>query len=266
MTLLPFNNQVVIVTGASMGIGRELALQLAQQGARVALAARSADILEQVAGECRAAGGQAIVLPTDVTEPAQCQNLVERTVEQFGRIDMLINNAGIAQRSRFDELQDLAQFEKVMQVNFMGCVYCTHWALPHLKASRGRIVTVSSGSGKFPAPPISSYCASKYALDGFFSTLRMELADNSVSVTMIYPTWVATGISTRAVDKDGRPLGKIHSREIGAMSVEVCARQILRAAARRRRELVMGFTTKLGLLLHPIFPEMVERIAASYQK
>ena len=266
MNSLPFKNQVVIVTGASMGIGCELARQLARQGGCVALAARSAGLLEQTAQECRALGGQAIAVPTDVGDPAHCQNLVEQTVKQFGRIDMLINNAGIAQRSRFDELSALDQFEKVMRVNFMGCVYCTYWALPHLKTSHGRFVTVSSGSGKFPAPPISSYCASKYALDGFCSTLRMELAGNGVSVTMIYPGWVSTGISTRAVDKDGRPFGKIHSREIGAMSVEVCARQILRAAARRRRELIMGFPTKLGLLLHPIFPEMVERFAASYQE
>ena len=170
-----FRDNVVVVTGASAGIGAELARQLAAGGARLALAARDAARLEEVAAECRARGGRALAVPTDVGEEAQCAALVERAVAEYGRLDTLVNNAGISMWARFDEITDLSIFERVMRVNYLGSVYCTHHALPHLKRSRGRIVGVSSLTGKTGVPTRSGYAASKHAMAGFFDSLRIEL-------------------------------------------------------------------------------------------
>lgn len=258
-----FRDNVVVVTGASAGIGAELARQLAAGGARLALAARDAARLEEVAAECRERGGRALVVPTDVAEEAQCRALVERTVAEYGRLDTLVNNAGIGMWARFDEITDLSIFERVMRVNYLGSVYCTHHALPHLKRSRGRIVGVSSLTGKTGVPTRSAYAASKHAMAGLFDSLRIELDGSGVSVTMIYPGFVATEIRERAFGPDGRPLGAGNSpvREREVMTVEECARQIVEAAAARRREVVMTARAKVGMWLKLIAPGAVDRIA-----
>jgi len=257
----PFLGKSVIVTGASLGIGRQIALQLALQGARLALAARSEEELARVASLCRERGGNAVAITTDVSEEAQCKALIERTVAEYGQIDALINNAGTGMQARFDELPSLSLMERVMRVNFWGSVYCTHYALPHLRATKGRIVVVVSGGGKFPTPGACGYGASKHALVGLFDTLRIELEKSGVSVTAAYPEWVATGISGRAPRADGNPAGKVSAHEKGAMSPEVCARLIIRAGADRRRE-VMSAKLKLGLLMAPIVPRLVDETAA----
>jgi short-subunit dehydrogenase len=256
-----FHENVVIVTGASDGIGAEVARQLADQGAWLALAARDAEKLEAVAAECRARGGRALVVPTDVAEQEQCRRLVDRTVEAYGRVDTLVNNAGIGMWARFDEVTDLTPFERIMQVNYFGSLYCTHHALPHLKRSRGRIVGVSSLTGRTGVPTRSGYAASKHAMAGFFDSLRIELADEGVSVTMIYPGFVATDIRRRAFGPDGRPLGKSPVREAEVMSVEECARRTVAAAAARRREVVMTARARVGMWLKLISPAVVDRIA-----
>jgi len=256
-----FRENVVVITGASSGIGQELALQLADKGAWIALAARNVEKLNEVSKQCAESGGRVIVIPSDITDPAQCQNLIDRTIKEYGRIDTLVNNAGIGMRSRFDELQDLAAFEKVFRVNFFGSLYCTHYALPYLKKTRGRIVGISSLRGKYPSGTGDAYTPSKHAMAGFFDSLRIELADSGVSVTMIYPGWVSTGVSTRALSGDGTRSGKLSKHEINAMPVEVCVRKILDATAKRKREVVMTFQGKLGLWIKLIAPKIVDEIA-----
>lgn len=256
-----FRENVVVVTGASEGIGRELALQLAGQGAWLALAARDALKLEAVAAECRGRGGRALVVPTDVADAAQCRALVERTVAEFGRIDTLVNNAGISMWARFDEVTDLAPFEKMMQVNYFGAVYCTHAALPHLKRTRGRIVGVSSLTGRAGVPTRSGYAATKHAMAGFFDSLRIELQDDGVSVTMVYPGFVSTGIRTHAFGPDGKPLPSSPVRESEVMTPEECARQTLAAMTGRRRELIMTLRGKVGAWVKLVAPGVVDRIA-----
>ena len=255
-----FRENVVIITGASFGIGQQLALQLAGYGAWLALAARNAEKLEGVSKQCRQRGGKAIVIPTDISAQSQCQNLIERTIAEYGRIDTLINNAGIGLASRFDELQDLAVFEKIIRVNFFGSVYCTHYALPYLKKTRGRLVGVSSLRGKFPSATADGYGASKHAMAGFFDSLRIEIANSGVSVTMIYPGWVCTGITSRALRANGKLSGEISKHEIGAMPVDTCARIIIQAIARRKREVVMTLQGKLGLWLRLVAPDVVDQI------
>ena len=259
-----FRDQVIVLTGASSGIGRELALQLAAQGARLVLAARSRDRLEDVAAACREQpgdGGAALVVKTDVGDEDQCQGLIEASVAECGRLDVLINNAGRTMWSLFEDLETLRPFEEIMRVNYFGSVYCTYHALPHLKKSRGRIVGVSSLTGKTGVPTRSGYAASKHAMAGFFDTLRIELAGSGVTVTMAYPDFVATDTRHQAFGADGRPIGESPVHEGDIMTAEECARQIIRGMAKRKRELIMSTRGKVGLWLKLIAPGLIDRIA-----
>jgi short-subunit dehydrogenase len=255
-----FLENVIIITGASSGIGEHLALRFAEQGAWLALAARNAEHLLVVSKKCEQLGGKVIAIPTDVAEKSQCQNLIEQTVKKYGRIDTLINNAGFGIASRFDEFKELNLFEKVIQVNFFGSVYCTYYALPYLKKTHGRLVAISSIRGKLPSGTADGYGASKHAMSEFFSSLRNELAESGVSVTIVYPNWVSTGITSRAIKADGMPTGKISINEKGAMSAETCAKIIRKAVAKRKRDVIMTSEGKLGLWLRLISPRMVDQI------
>jgi short-subunit dehydrogenase len=258
-----FRDNAVVLTGASAGIGRELARQLAAQGAWLVLAARDAGKLEETAEECRAIGGRAVAVPTDVGDEAQCRALMERAVAELGRIDTLVNNAGIGMWARFDEVTDLSMFERIMRINYLGSVYCTHHALPHLRRARGRIVAMGSLTARTGVPTRSGYAASKHAMAGFFDSIRIELADEGVTVTQIHPGFVATEIRERAFGADGRPLGAGNSpvREKEVMSAEECARITIDAMAKRRREVIMTPRAKLGMWLKLISPAAVDRIA-----
>lgn len=256
-----FRDNVVVLTGASAGIGRAVARQLAEQGARLVLAARDLDRLEQVAADCRSRGGQAIAIKTDVANEADCRGLIDQSVRAYGRLDTLINNAGISMWTRFEELQDLSVLDAIMRVNYLGAAYLTYYALPHLRRSRGRLVAVSSLAGKTGVPTRSGYAASKHAMVGFFDSLRIELMGSGVSVTIIYPGFVTSEIRQRAYGSDGRPLGQSPVRESEVMSPEVCARLILRATARRQREEVMTLRGKLGQWVKLIAPELTDRVA-----
>jgi short-subunit dehydrogenase len=238
-----FRGQVVIVTGASAGIGKAMALQLARQGAKVAIAARRADRLEAVAAECRALGAEVLVVPTDVSDEVQCKALVDKTVAAFGRLDMLINNAGLAATALFDEFPNLDLFRHTMDVNFYGAVYCTYYTLPYLKQTKGRIVAISSLGGKAAIPYNTPYCASKYGLQGFYDSLRMELTQHGVSVTVICPWWVASEFHAAQLNKDGVPRGAARGQDFYStktMSAERCAEITLHASDKRRREVLMG--------------------------
>jgi NAD(P)-dependent dehydrogenase (short-subunit alcohol dehydrogenase family) len=256
-----FNDQVIIITGASSGIGWELALQLAEQGARLVLAARSAEKLVELAELCRKRGGQALAVPTDITRPEACKALIAQAQAAFGRIDMLVNNAGATMWAPFDQVQDITIFEKIIQVNYLGSMYCTYFALPYLKQSRGRIVAVSSLAGKAGVPTRSGYAASKHAMVGFFDSLRVELEGSGVSITLVYPGFIATGMQARAYGADGNPLGYNPLQVEKVMTTEECARLILRAAARRRREEIMTLRGKVGQWLKLVAPGLVDQIA-----
>ena len=256
-----FKENVVVLTGASAGIGRAVAQQLAEQGAWLALAARDLARLEQTAVDCRARGGRAIAIRTDVADEADCRALIEQAVREYGRIDTLINNAGISMWTRFEELQDLSILETIMRVNYLGAAYLTYYALPQLRRTRGRLVAVSSLAGKTGVPTRSGYAASKHALVGFFDSLRIELRGSGVSVTLVYPGFVTSEIRERAYGSDGRPLGQSPVREAEVMSAEECARILIDAAARRKREAVMTLRGKLGQWGKLLAPGLVDRMA-----
>jgi short-subunit dehydrogenase len=239
----PFRDQVVIVTGASAGIGQAVARLLARQGAKIVIAARRAERLEQLRAECQSMGAEVLAVPTDVADESQCKALVDQTLETFGRLDMLVNNAGLAATALFDEFPDLNLFRHTLDVNFYGAVYCTYYALPHLKQTKGRIVGISSLGGKAAIPYNTPYCASKYGLHGFYDSLRMELYQRGVSVTVICPWWVATEFHAAQLAKDGVPRGVSRGKDFytsRTMSAERCAEITLRAAEKRRREVLMG--------------------------
>ena len=254
-------DNVVVITGASKGIGAELALQLAGLGAQLALAARDGEALEAVAAECRRLGATVVAIPTDVADEGACRRLVEQTVARFGRVDTLINNAGATMWARVDEIRDLGMLARIMQVNYMGAVYCTAYALPHLKASRGRIVGVASLTALTGVPTRSGYAASKHAMRGFFDSLRIELDGSGVTVTMIYPGFVATGIRENATGPDGKPVAVNPLDPNLTMGPGECARQIIAVTRRRSRELVMTSRGKFAQWAKLIAPRFVDAIA-----
>jgi NAD(P)-dependent dehydrogenase (short-subunit alcohol dehydrogenase family) len=261
MEQAPFWENVVVITGASRGIGRELALQLADQGAWLALGARETDRLEAVANECRQRGGRAVAIRTDVGSESDCQELIRCTAEEYGRLDTLINNAGVSMWARFEDVQTLEPFDTIMRVNYLGTVYCTYYALPWLKKARGRIVGVSSAAGKNGVPTRSAYSASKHAMVGLLDTLRIELSSYGISVTIVYPDFVTSDIRRSAFGADGKPLGHSPVQEARVMPTDVCARLILEAAAKRKRELLMSPRSRVGVWLKLIAPGLVDRIA-----
>jgi short-subunit dehydrogenase len=257
-----YAGKVVLVTGASQGIGRALCLELAAQRPRLVLAAREVAALELVAAECRVRGAEALVVPTDVTDAAACQELVARAVARFSALDVLVNNAGVGMLARFEDVQDLRPYETLMRVNYLGSVYPTFHALPHLRQARGQIVAVSSLAGLNGVPLRTAYAATKHAQIGFFDSLRIELRGSGVSVTVVCPYFVQSRIRARSVGPDGRTVEASPVREAEVMSAEECARRTLRAMERRQRMLVMTLKGKLGRWVKLVAPGLVDRIAA----
>ncbi len=254
-------DKVVVITGASKGIGAELARQLASKGARLVLAARNAAELEAVAEGCRKLGASAIAVKADVALERDCQAIISGAALAFGGIDVLVNNAGASMWARFEDIEDLSVLERIMQVNYMGAVYCTRHALPYLRASGGVLAGISSLAGRTGVPTRTGYSASKHAMTGFFDSLRIELAGSGVAVTMIYPGFVATGIRENATGPDGKPIQVSPVKEGEVMGVEECVRRIVRAIERRERDVVMTARGKIGLWLKLLAPALVDRIA-----
>jgi NAD(P)-dependent dehydrogenase (short-subunit alcohol dehydrogenase family) len=257
-----YAGKVVIVTGASQGIGKALCLELAAQRPRLVLAARDRAALAEVAALCSARGAETLVVPTDVVDEPSCRALVAAAVERFSTVDVLVNNAGIGMLARFEDVSDLSQYERLMRVNYLGSVYPTFHALPYLKQSRGQIVAVSSLAGLCGVPMRSAYSATKHAQMGFFDSLRIELRGTGVSVTVIAPYFVQSEIRRRSPGPDGRTLEASPIRESEIMSAEECARQMVRAMERRERMLVMTLKGKLGRWLGLAFPALVDHLAA----
>ncbi len=254
-----FRGQSAIVTGASAGIGKALALQLAAQGAKVAVVARRADRLQDLVNECQKVGGEAIAIPADIADEAQCKQAVETTVAAFGGVDMLVNNAGLAASALFGDYPDLKLFKYTVDVNFWGAVYCTYYALPYLKQRPGRIVAVSSLGGKVTIPYNTPYCSSKFAMHGFYEALRTELAPDGVSCTIVCPWWVATEFHEAQLDKNGLPRGPrgraYYTKR--TMTADQCAHIVLGAALKRRREVLMGPGT-LAVWLRLLAPSLLD--------
>jgi short-subunit dehydrogenase len=255
-----FAGKVVAITGASEGIGAELARQMAGKGVWLALAARNMEKLEAVAEECRVRGAEAFAHRCDVGVEEDCRSFIEAAARKYSGLDILINNAGVSGHALFEEVSDFSWYEQMMRVNYLGSLYCTRYAVPHLKDKRrGQIVAISSLAGRVGVPGRTAYSPTKAAQALFFEALRLELR-GSVDITVVYPGVVDTGSRRHGYGPDGRPAGRSGLREDKAMPVEECARQILAATLARKRQLVMTLQARIGLWLQLIAPGIVDRM------
>lgn len=251
-------NQVVIITGASSGIGAALAHELGKLGAKLVLAARDESKLQAIALQYP----DSLVVQTDVTDETQCKNLIDKTIEKFGKIDVLVNNAGISMSVMFEDIKDLSLFRKIMDVNYFGTVYCTYYALPHIKKSQGQLVAVSSVTGKNGVPTRTAYAASKHAMQGFFDSLRVELMGTDVNVLVISPGYVQSEVRIRALGSDAEAIGKSHIDESSAMTAEACAKEMVEAIQGRKRDVIIASPrTKLLPYMKLIAPAYIDKVA-----
>jgi dehydrogenase/reductase SDR family member 7B len=231
-------DRVVLITGGSSGIGRATAVRLAGLGARLVLAARSADVLDEVANEIRNVGSEAISVPTDVTCPDDCAHAVDAAVQHFGRLDVLICSAGVSMRAAFAD-SELSAMERVMQVNFFGTLYATHAALPHILQTKGSLVAISSLVGKRGVPTYAAYGASKFAVQGLYESLRLELGPQGVHVGVVSPGHVDTPLRDRVLGPDGRPWENPPQSPFRIWPVERCVDRVINLIVRRQPEALM---------------------------
>lgn len=257
-----FADKVVVVTGASEGIGRALCLKFAEHSPRLVISARNEDRLNELKEQVEILGTKALVVPADLTRQDACKNLVETAVSEYGGIDVMVNNAGRTMWTPFEDIEDISIFNNIMDLNYLGSVYCTWYALGYLKKSKGRIVGVSSVAGLNGVPSRTAYAASKHAMFGFFDSLRIELTHTGVSVTMIAPDFVESEIHKRALDSKGNPLGKSPVHYSKTMTADQCAVLMLKAIEKRDRCLVPSLRGKIGRWLKLLSPTLVDRIAA----
>jgi len=257
-----FEDKVIIVTGASEGIGRALCLALAPQRPRLVLAARNQARLIELKRDLEATGADALVVPTDVTQEAACRNLIATTIDTWGKIDVLVNNAGMTMWTTLEAMTDLSIFERLMRLNYFGSVYCTYFALPHLKTTRGRIVAVASVAGITGVPTRTAYSASKHAMFGFFDSLRIELKGCGVTVTMIAPDFILSEMHRRALGPDGQPLGLSPLQQDKIMTAQACAALIVPAMEKRQRLLLTSTRAKILSKLKGLIPGLLDAIAA----
>jgi short-subunit dehydrogenase len=253
-------DKVVIVTGSSSGIGLATAIYYARKGAKVMLAARSFEIIQAVADELNASGCIAAACRTDVTREEDCRTLIEKTVEKFGRINVLVNNAGISMRALFKDV-DIKVLKKLFDVNFWGAVYCTKYALPYLIESHGSVVGVSSVAGFIGLPGRTGYSASKYALHGFLETLRIENLKNGLHVLVMCAGYTHSDIRKRALTADGTPQGFTPREEEKMMTPEQVARAIYRAVKYRRDYRILTLEGKMTAMVKRIAPRFLEQAA-----
>jgi short-subunit dehydrogenase len=256
-----FSGKTVLITGASTGIGRALALELARQGAQLALNARDEQRLAEAVRQCEGCGAAMLAVPGDVARPEDCRRIVAHTLERFQKLDALVNNAGMTMWARFDALADLAPLERLLAVNYLGAARMTAAALPYLKNSRGLIVAVASMAGLTGVPERTGYAAAKHAMVGFFESLRIELRGSGVDVTIVAPDFVKSELHKGALGADGRPLGKSPMDEPRIMTSEQCARLIARAMGRRQRLLITSTRGRFGRWARLVAPALVDRIA-----
>jgi short-subunit dehydrogenase len=255
-----FVNKVVWITGASSGIGEALSYAFAKEGAKLVLSARRTEELNRVKANLKLSDKDVFILPLDLENTSNANELCSQVLSRFGQIDILINNGGISQRSLTKD-SSLELDRKIMEINFFGTVALTKAVLPHmLKQKRGHIVAMSSIAGKFGFYFRSAYSASKHALHGFFESLRMEIFNDNVKVLIVCPGKIKTNISINAVMKDGGKYNKMDESTDQGLSAEECANQILNALKNNKNEILIGGRELRAVWMKRIFPQWFSRI------
>lgn len=254
---MDFKDKVVIITGASSGIGLACSKKFAELEAIVVMAARSGERLYNVSEEINCNGGQCLPVPTDVTKEEDCKKLIEKTVENYGKIDILINNAGISMRALFEDVK-MEVLKKVMDVNFWGTVYCTKYALPYIQKSKGTIVGISSIAGFHGLPGRTAYSASKSAMNGFLESLRIENMNKGIQVLILSAGFTSSNIRKNALDANGNPQYETPRPEEKLMPAELVAKNVVRSIKKNKRNRIMTVEGQLMVFLQRIIPVLVD--------
>ena len=252
-------DKVVIITGGSSGIGRALAFEFGRKGSKILITGRNEEELSVTAQALRDSNISAHAVRADVTLPEDNRRMAEEALRVFGRIDILINNAGISMRAVFEDV-DPAVIRKVMDINFYGVVYATKYCLPEIKKNRGSIIGISSIAGFRGLPARTGYSASKFALNGFLESLRTELLNTGVHVLTACQGFTASNIRKRSLTQDGTSQGESPRQEEKMMSAEECAVHIYRATVKRKRTLVLTLQGKLVVFLNKWLPSFADRM------
>lgn len=252
-------DKVVVITGASSGIGKALAFAFGREQACIVICARSLESLETVSAELNQNGIPNLCLQADVSIESDVKKLIDATIQHYGRLDILINNAGITMRSMLIDL-DPEVIRKVMDTNFMGTVYATRYALPHILKTKGSIVGISSIAGFRGLPVRSGYSASKSAMNGFLEAVRTELLHTGVHVLLACPGFTTTNIRFSALNKEGQVAGETVRDESKMMSAEEVADHILKAVKRRKRDLILTTEGKFVVFMNKWLPGLMDRL------
>ena len=258
-----FKDKVMVITGASSGIGLASARLFASYGARLALAARSIDKLKTLASEISSDPSKVLCIKTDVSIEEDCKNLIESTVKHFGRIDFLINNAGISMRASFSNV-DLNVIRRLMDVNFWGTVCCTKYALPYLLESKGSVTGVISVAGYAGLPGRTGYATSKFAIRGFLETLRMEHQEDGLHVLVFAPGYTSSNVRNAALLADGSPQGTTPKDESNLMSAEEVAQKLAWGLYRKKREMILTALGYWDVWFYKRFPRLMDWVQLNY--
>lgn len=256
---MDFKNKVIIITGASSGIGKALAEELAKRGANLVLGARQYVTLCEITAALESQYQiKALAVQADVSKEEDCEMLVKQALQTFGQIDILINNAGLSMRALFNDL-DLSVLKNLMDVNFWGTVYCTKYALPEILKTKGSIIGVSSIAGYRGLPGRTGYSSSKFAMNGFMESLRTELLKTGVHVMVACPGFTTSNIRVAALAKDGHAHGETSMEEGKMMTAEEVAVHISDGILQRKRTLIMTGQGKLAVWMNKLFPAFTDK-------
>lgn len=258
-------DKVAIITGASSGIGLECAKYFSKKGMKLALAARSVDKLNKLVEEIKASGGEAIAIQTDVTVVKDCERMVDETLKAFGRIDVLVNNAGISMRDLFIDTE-IEVFQRLIETNLMSAIYCTKFALPHLLKTKGSVVGVSSIAGYHGLPGRTAYSASKYGLQGFLDALRSENRETGLHVLVACPGFTASNIRNSALKGDGTLQKESPRIEEKMMQPDDVARKIYNGIVKRKRRVIMTFEGWSAVYIGVNLPALTEKVIYNKMK
>lgn len=252
-------DKVILITGATSGIGLAMAFEFGKRGSRIAFTGRNKDRIEGVTDELKKQGVECFGIEADAASETDQRKAVALTVNRYGRLDVLINNAGISMRALFADL-DLSVIRNVMETNFFGTVYATHAALPYLIRTKGSIVGISSIAGYKGLPGRTGYSASKFAMNGFLEALELELLKKEVHVLIASPGFTASRIRENALTQSGLPQGESPREEGKMMSAEEVAGHIYKAVFNRKPRLVLTAQGKLTIWLSKFFPRLTNRL------
>jgi len=256
-------DKVVIITGASSGIGLALAQNFSRRNAKVVLAARSYDKLLSIKDELVAFNKNILIVETDVSKELDCKNLIDKTIEEYGEIDILINNAGISMRALFEDTE-LSVIKKLMDINFWGTVYCSKFALPYVLKAKGSVVGVSSIAGYKGLPGRTGYSSSKFAMHGFLEVIRIENMKKGLHVLTACPGFTASNIRNTALAADGSQQGESPRDEEKMMTAEEVASHIVKAIEKKKDRLVLTRQGKLTVLLNKFFPKFLDKMVYNH--